>query len=845
MPIELDKWGNTAQDRDFRNKTNSNWDKLEKAHNTLEKSSGLIASDVSSVQKQVDEILIKGKNLFNKNDITRESYLDSNTGGIFSLPGYFVSDYIRVYSSDSYTLSPTNGNTTIKYYDVNKSFISNGPAPNNGSMTFTPPSSCVFVRVGQQNGWLDSTQLELGSVKTPFEPYNIQVTGGSLKSESVPGSKLVDNSMPISKLDFNPVVGIEGKNLFNKNDITRESYLDGNTGGIFPLPGYFVSNYIIVNPNANYYLYGKVSSRRIAFYDNAKTFIKFLDAGTAFVAPVNAKYLRYSSKSEDLEISQIEKGSNFTGYERYGNKVDPTTITGKSISGRVLIDGSITPEKMKGVKLGKNLFNKNTIIKGKFIVYSTGLLADNSSYFTSDYIPVESNLEYIRTVVDQMAFYTADKVFISGKTYTDPVNFTTPANCAYVRICAPLTKLETYQLEKGNVSTAYEEYGYELESLKVNIPGVRSRLYSFKDAWTAWENDEKFPVGFIGDSTTDGVGTSGWTQSNGHEQQDTDAGGYGRVDYINTKAYPYLLEQLIKQETGKSSPRIYNIGYSGTYFDWMKPKLNDVFGGVYSDVKMVGITYGINDRTRVTTSKQYEEMMRTNLDYFINYFYDKGIQPFLVTSQATIEPYIAESFISSHPQRTSERINSIANRVKKDMAVKYNLEIIDMTEFGEHAFVYSAHSLNQLINDTLHFGDRGHEIEAGFLFSKFCYRVITTRDSEILGFSSQKVKSLVSAGKQTFLNTFEDGFKVKANYTKTDWNDMVMLDFWLLNYSKKQLNLKAFLTSAGTQYVMLNDVKIPLTTNGQSLGTLDIGLHRIQAFTGETTNVDFKGFTLN
>ncbi len=59
---------------------------------------------------------------------------------------------------------------------------------------------------------------------------------------------------------------------------------------------------------------------------------------------------------------------------------------------------------MKGVKFSKNLFSKNTAVKGKFIVFSTGLLADNSSYFASDYIPVDSNVEYIRTVVDQMAF---------------------------------------------------------------------------------------------------------------------------------------------------------------------------------------------------------------------------------------------------------------------------------------------------------------------------------------------------------------------------------------------------------------------------------------------------------
>jgi hypothetical protein len=147
----------------------------------------------------------------------------------------------------------------------------------------------------------------------------------------------------------------------------------------------------------------------------------------------------------------------------------------------------------------------------------------------------------------------------------------------------------------------------------------------------------------------------------------------------------------------------------------------------------------------------------------------------------------------------------------------------------------------------LHFSDKGNELEAGYLFSKLCPRVIVTKDSEILGFSSQKVKSFVPTQKGTtifYLNPFEDGFKVKANYTKADTNDLLIQDFWVLNYSKKQLTLKAFLTSAGSQYVKLNGADINLTSNGQTLGTLDVGLHRIQVFSGASATVDFKGFTL-
>lgn len=640
-------------------------------------------------------------------------------------------------------------------------------------------------------------------------------------------------------------IAIRSKNLFNKDDILRDMYLDGNTGKTFVSAGYFTSQFILISPNSQYAIAKVLGDTRIAYYDVNKTYIsRATDGSTTFTTPTNSYFIRIAAKLSLLDTTQLESGSIPTGYEKFGSKITGSAIPNKTIAGEVFVDKSIPPEKMKGVKFSKNLFSKNTAVKGKFIVFSTGLLADNSSYFASDYIPVDSNVEYIRTVVDQMAFYTSEKVYISGKTYTDPANFTTPANCAYVRVCAPLTKFETYQLEKGNVSTSYEEYKFEIDSLRVNIPGARSVICTFKDAWIAWENGGKFPVGFLGDSTTDGVGTTGWTIQNGHEPQDVAAGGWGKVDYINTKAYPYILEQLIKKATGKSTPRIYNIGYSGTYFDWAKPKIEEMFSGVYSDVKMVGISYGINDRTRVKTTTEYEVLMRTNLEYFINFFYDRGIQPFIVTSQATAEPGVGESYINTHPLRTSENINSVANRVKREIAKKYNLEIIEMTDFGEHVMTYSMHTLSQLIADKLHFGDKGHELEAGFIFSHFSPRTLIVKDTEVLPFNSQKIKSNVPDNKISFLSTFEDGFKSKANYTKSDSTDLLMQDFWVLNYGKKKFNLKAFLTTVGSQYIKLNDENIPLTSNGQIVSALDIGLHHIQVFSGETTAVDFKGFTL-
>ncbi len=81
MPISLNRWENTAQDRNFRNKTNENWDKLERTHNDIEDKSqkalseSMLAKDkansavekandsnslAQNVQKQLDTIVASG-----------------------------------------------------------------------------------------------------------------------------------------------------------------------------------------------------------------------------------------------------------------------------------------------------------------------------------------------------------------------------------------------------------------------------------------------------------------------------------------------------------------------------------------------------------------------------------------------------------------------------------------------------------------------------------------------------------------------------------------------------------------------------------------------------------------
>ncbi|MEC0015661.1 glycosyl hydrolase family 28-related protein [Bacillus anthracis] len=74
MPIKLKRWGDTAQNRTFRNDTNSNWDQLERSHNKIQevsekavnessaaKEQAINANNTSeSVQKQLDTLVLAG-----------------------------------------------------------------------------------------------------------------------------------------------------------------------------------------------------------------------------------------------------------------------------------------------------------------------------------------------------------------------------------------------------------------------------------------------------------------------------------------------------------------------------------------------------------------------------------------------------------------------------------------------------------------------------------------------------------------------------------------------------------------------------------------------------------------
>ncbi|NMM62376.1 SGNH/GDSL hydrolase family protein [Clostridium sp. P21] len=385
---------------------------------------------------------------------------------------------------------------------------------------------------------------------------------------------------------------------------------------------------------------------------------------------------------------------------------------------------------------------------------------------------------------------------------------------------------------------------------------------TFQDAWVAWENGEKFPVAFFGDSTYDGYNTTGWI------------GNSIGTDHEPPNVFTTYLQDLIRKHTNSKIARIYNAGFSGQIAQWGYKNIDAIFSGIYSDVKMVGIGFGINDRIGKVSTKDYKEKFRGDIENIIKWCYSKDIQPFLLTTQATIEPGTID--YNLYPYRTSENINSVANRVKKELAKKYGIDLIDLNYYTEKFLANNKlYKLKDIIPDNLHFIDSGHKFESEVIFAHFCPRVIMINNDKplILDFSSQNIKSSIPSDKISYENNLLNlwynnyNFKSYAYYDKGNKHNILAQDFIIFNMendmnvytvqinSGKDHETNLCLSDEKKPYVVINDKKLVLQDTFKQYYfeealmyrlikkySLKFGLNTMQLYTGNNNKVSAVGF---
>lgn len=150
-------------------------------------------------------------------------------------------------------------------------------------------------------------------------------------------------------------------------------------------------------------------------------------------------------------------------------------------NGNTIEEKAIKPFQTSFLELGKNIFNKDTVIDGYRVVTSHGNLVETPGYTASQFIEVKPNTKYVwnlNTTNDTICFYDENKTYIPSSGVYGVTSFTTPANCYFIRVSFLTERFGVEQktiaqIELGDTPTAYEPYfEYKIDGTKLNTNSV-------------------------------------------------------------------------------------------------------------------------------------------------------------------------------------------------------------------------------------------------------------------------------------------------------------------------------------------------------------------------------------
>ena len=335
-------------------------------------------------------------------------------------------------------------------------------------------------------------------------------------------------------------------------------------------------------------------------------------------------------------------------------------------------------------------------------------------------------------------------------------------------------------------------------------------------------------IGFIGDSTTDGNTTTGWTVENGHENYDATHGGLGSATPVYTwsYAYPAILQTLLRREVGNNNITVYNMGYSGKNSQWAYKNINALLDGVYSDVDVIIYRLGINDRGVTDTGA----LQRTsdNFKYYVGQVIEecqkRGITVIISTTQPTTE-------VGNRGNHNNEgyKLNIVINPILRNIADSYGLELLDLNVYFKDILSRGVYNPYSIMPDSLHFTNLGHRLEAEWYASKIIGRTWNIDGLDKFGYSNDCVKS-----------------DLNIDYDISRDNEWPYYASLTPSVDEEIYNVNVTLTDNDTFYAVYEgDLNLYIDGELQPIAsdfTLSAGFHNIRVLAVSATAIKFYGF---
>lgn len=136
-------------------------------------------------QKYEVDVRVTGKNLFDKDSVQLNVEFGSMNSDFISMKdGWFVSDFIPVFSGKTYFISGKKTGYGCKLYDIDKHFIKNIQLTHG---RLSVEDGINYVRINGEMKDLKNIQVELGTTATSYEPYYKEQTATITMDEPLRG----------------------------------------------------------------------------------------------------------------------------------------------------------------------------------------------------------------------------------------------------------------------------------------------------------------------------------------------------------------------------------------------------------------------------------------------------------------------------------------------------------------------------------------------------------------------------------------------------------------------------------------------------------------------------------
>lgn len=285
--------------------------------------------------------------------------------------------------------------------------------------------------------------------------------GFEIADGSITAKKIANSTINLGKLSFSK---IDSQNVFDLE--SAEVGALRADGSVYKnSTSFYTSDFMRFNPGdvvkANFNLQSS------AVYDISMNVVSvtFSTVHSQFIMPSNGYYVKVTRYADRIDEFMVVSGPLPATYKPFK----------RVVSGDIIEDDTISLGKLNFVSQGKNLFNPEEVIKGKYVNPTSGVLQSNPSYDTTIVKEASPNEKYTITYPRFVVFYGSDNTIIPSASITfdvPPENYTItiPSNAYGYQFSYP--NINKIQIEKGDLATSYEPYMQVLDGVNVKSSSI-------------------------------------------------------------------------------------------------------------------------------------------------------------------------------------------------------------------------------------------------------------------------------------------------------------------------------------------------------------------------------------